>query len=127
MGNNLTNIFILILVINFAFASHQNESHSYTMNSSYYSSSEDNGSGKPKTEVVSASTEEYRNQQADKPEEVRKFGELFLGKEDKQSPENNFGVLKQKASTNVEGEAKVLGDGVKISHLDGIQKDVITV
>jgi hypothetical protein len=78
----------------------------------FYSSSSNGENKEPETHVRSVSTEEYREKEGDKPEEVRKYGELYKRDND------DDGLLKQKASTNVDVEQKLLGNGEKMSMLN---------
>ncbi len=79
--------------------------HYYSMSSSFSSfSSSSNEGGKPETHFKSMNTEEYRDKDGDKPEQIRKYGEMFSKDNDKP------GVLKQKANTNVEEEGLILGN-----------------
>jgi hypothetical protein len=100
-----------------------NQSHSSIISSSYVSTYQDDGTGKPASHVRSMTTEEYRNKVNDKPVEVRKFGTLAKIDEGK-DPEKNIAILKQKAATNVESEAKLLGNGEKVMELDEKAKKV---
>jgi hypothetical protein len=116
--------YILILLITYSINLTEpalSQSQSYSLSSSYSATYQDDGSGNPQKNVQSVLTEEHRDKLNDNPEEVRKYGELFVGQD---TPKTNTAILKQKASTNVKPEAKLLGNGEKISHPEGTQREV---
>ena len=112
-------------MINLCISEPVSQMKSYAISSSYVSSYQDDGSGNPKTQVESMLTEEHRDKLNDNPTEIRKYGELFKGEDTPKTPENNKAILTQKASTNVESESKMLGNGEKVSNLNDQQKEVI--
>jgi hypothetical protein len=74
--------------------------------SQVFSYSYSNESGKkPESHVRKMSTEKYVDQNEGKPSQIRKFGEYL--KKDNENP----ALLKKRASTNVEKEGLILGDG----------------
>ncbi len=95
----------LIILGLFCLCLSKNSSSYFSKSSSFSSfSSSSNDGGKPETHFKSMNMEEYRNKQGDKPEQVRKYGEMFS--KDNEEP----GLLKQKADTNVEEEGLILGN-----------------
>jgi hypothetical protein len=80
----------------------ESPTRSFFISSSTFSSFSKHNGGKPERHVRSSTTEEYRDQDGDKPEQVRKYGEFF--KKDNDNPAE----LKKRASTNVEEEELVL-------------------
>ena len=96
-----------------------NNSSYYSSSSSsmFYSSSSSKGKdGKPESHVRSISSEEYRQKAGDKPEVIRKYGEIYKRDNDQE------GTLKKRAGTNVEVERNMLGDGTEIQKLDAIKE-----
>lgn len=97
-------ILLSILFLNCACLK-RNEHHSYSMSTSFSSfSSIDNKHGKPETHIRTMETEEYRDKSGDAPEQIRKYGEMFS--KDNDQP----GILKKRANTNVEEEGLILGN-----------------
>lgn len=82
------------------------ESKGYTQSKVYSYSYSNDGKNKPESHIRSMRTEEYLDKKSpDKPAEIRKYGELL--KKDNDNP----ALLKKRASTNVEKEELLLGDG----------------
>jgi hypothetical protein len=97
----LLSLFILVLN-SLPNEKNQRFSKSFMVSRSFSSMSSLNGN-KPDSHFRSMSTEEYREKDGDKPEEVRKYGEMV--KKDNSDP----AILKRNASTNIEGEEAILG------------------
>lgn len=123
-------LFLFILVLNIAFSNTKNrkkdvennmmkspfkgvgfgKSKSFSQSSTTTSSSSSETSnidGKLKRKVKSSSSEAYVNKESGKPTEVRKFEEVL--KKDNEKP----AVYKSSASTNVDLEKLLLGNGKK--------------
>jgi hypothetical protein len=91
--------------------------YSSSSSSMLYSSSSSRGKdGKPKSHVRSISSEDYRQKQGDKPEEIRKYNEIYKRDNDQE------GIMKKRAGTNVEVERNMLGDATEIQKLDAIRE-----
>jgi hypothetical protein len=98
----------LIILALFCLCLSKNPSNYFSMSSSFSSfSSSSNEGGKPETHFKSMNMEEYRDKQGDKPDQVRKYGEIFS--KDNEGP----GLLKKKANTNVEEEGLILGNNAE--------------
>ena len=95
---------ILLTLLFLKFNCLDRKSSSYSMNSSFSSFSSSRNGGKPETHIRSMKTEEYRDKLGDGPEQVRKYGEMFSKENDQP------GILKKRANTNVEEEQMLLGN-----------------
>jgi hypothetical protein len=92
----------LLLVAFSAIKVKKPHSSSFFMSSSFSSFSAGKDGEKPHSQVRSMKTEEFRDQDGDRPEKVRKYGEFFSKDNDKPA------LLKKKANTNVEEEEVIL-------------------
>lgn len=93
---------IAIIVSGLTFPKNKKRSSSFIMSSSSFSSSFSSNGEKPETHTRSMKVEEHRDQEDDKPEQVRKYGEYFS--KDNDDP----ALLRRKANTNVEEEEMLL-------------------
>jgi hypothetical protein len=71
-----------------------------------------NVNGKPQSHIRKMELEEFRNKDNGRPEKVRKFGQIIKKDNDKKAQ-----VIK-KASSNVEEEGLILGNGKEIKTLE---------
>jgi hypothetical protein len=83
-----------------------------------YSYSNLEGKKKPENHIRKISTEEYVEKENDGPAKIRKYGEFL--KKDNDDP----AILKKRASTNIEKEGLVLGDGKEEKELTEDEFDV---